>query len=100
MLCEYGCGQEAKIRFKNGKYCCSNNIASCPGLIPIYKNSQKKRFENKPKPPIVMRSCEKCGKEHDGSMGTGKFCSRSCANTRIHSEETKRKIADSVIINF
>lgn len=26
--------------------------------------------------------CEKCGKEHDGNFGSGRFCSRSCANSR------------------
>src|ERR1035437_2235346 len=40
--------------------------------------------------------CEKCDKEHDGSYGTGRFCSQSCANTQIHSKETKNKISKSV----
>jgi hypothetical protein len=40
--------------------------------------------------------CEKCGKEIDGKFGSGRFCSRFCANSRIHSEETKRKIGKSV----
>jgi hypothetical protein len=31
-FCEYGCGQVAKYRFKNGKWCCSKNIASCPKI--------------------------------------------------------------------
>lgn len=30
MICEYGCGQEAKHRFKNGKFCCSEYITQCP----------------------------------------------------------------------
>ncbi len=29
-LCDYGCGQEAKYQFKNGKWCCSKNFRSCP----------------------------------------------------------------------
>jgi hypothetical protein len=29
--------------------------------------------------------CKKCGKEHDGSFGSGVFCSRSCANSREQS---------------
>jgi hypothetical protein len=29
-LCDYGCGQEAKYQFKEGKYCCSKNWHSCP----------------------------------------------------------------------
>jgi len=40
--------------------------------------------------------CENCQIEHDGMYGSGRFCSRSCANKRIHSEDTKRKIRDSV----
>jgi len=27
-------------------------------------------------------NCEKCNKPHDGTYGTGRFCSRSCANSR------------------
>jgi hypothetical protein len=34
-------------------------------------------------------NCKKCGKEHDGSFGSGIFCCRSCANSRIFTEETK-----------
>ena len=38
----------------------------------------------------------KCDKEHDGSYGSGKFCSRSCANSRTRSDETKIKISNSI----
>jgi len=31
-VCDYGCGREAKYEFKNGKVCCSENHASCPGV--------------------------------------------------------------------
>ena len=27
-----------------------------------------------------MSICEQCGKEHDGSFGSGRFCCRSCSN--------------------
>jgi len=30
IICNYGCGQEAKYQFKNGKWCCSKNFRSCP----------------------------------------------------------------------
>lgn len=43
-----------------------------------------------------MKVCEKCGKEHNGSFGSGKFCSRGCANTRVHSKETKEKISKGI----
>lgn len=32
MICSYGCGQEAKYPFKNGKWCCSESWNSCPEI--------------------------------------------------------------------
>lgn len=40
--------------------------------------------------------CPICGKEHDGSFGSGKYCSRSCANTRKHSNNTKQNISNGL----
>jgi hypothetical protein len=35
--------------------------------------------------------CKKCNEEHNGSFGSGKYCSLSCANSRIFTQETKQK---------
>ena len=40
--------------------------------------------------------CEKCGNDHDGSFGSGRFCSKSCANSRVRTDEIKRKISEGV----
>lgn len=44
-----------------------------------------------------MKVCEQCGKEHDGSFGSGRFCCRSCSNRWValhQSDEAKaRKVA-------
>lgn len=45
--------------------------------------------------------CENCGKEHDGSYGSGRFCSKSCSISfgnkhKIRKKETNEKIANSV----
>ena len=42
--------------------------------------------------------CERCGKyvDDENSYWSGRFCSRSCANTRKHSNETKDKIRNSI----
>jgi len=40
--------------------------------------------------------CIKCSNEHDGSFGSGKYCSRACANSRVRTEETKKKISEGV----
>ena len=36
-------------------------------------------------------NCEKCHSKHDGKYGTGRFCSRKCANSRTFSDESKLK---------
>ena len=46
-LCYYGCGQETKFQFKNGKWCCSKNIAQC--LIIRKKLSDVQSGENNPR---------------------------------------------------
>lgn len=43
--------------------------------------------------------CENCGKEHDGSYGSGRFCSKKCAKSFSSSNkslEIKQKIGKSV----
>lgn len=43
-----------------------------------------------------MYICETCGKEHDGTYGSGRFCCQSCANTHKHTRETKQKIQKAI----
>lgn len=40
--------------------------------------------------------CKRCGEEHDGSYGSGRFCSVKCARTRAHSKKVREKISSSV----
>ncbi len=40
--------------------------------------------------------CEKCGKILTEKLGTGRFCSRSCANSHQISETTKAKISEAL----
>ena len=43
-----------------------------------------------------MYICEKCGKEVYEKFGSGRFCSRSCANGRPHTEEQKQNISNGL----
>lgn len=43
-----------------------------------------------------MKICERCGKEHDGSFGTGRFCSKSCACNPKHTEHSKEVMSQSL----
>jgi len=40
-LCDYGCGQQAKHQFANGKWCCSKKFQQCPGHIENKRNKIK-----------------------------------------------------------
>lgn len=44
----------------------------------------------------MVKRCGKCGNEHEGTFGSGKFCSRACANSRNHSDVSKSKIGVSL----
>ena len=46
----------------------------------------------------ILYYCQKCGKPVYEKYGSGKFCCRACANSHIHSTETKLKIHQSVAI--
>jgi len=42
--------------------------------------------------------CERCGKPHDGSFGSGRFCSRECANSRgPRSDDFKQKVREKLV---
>jgi hypothetical protein len=41
--------------------------------------------------------CIKCNNEHDGSFGSGKYCSRACANSRVRTDEVKQKISKGIL---
>jgi hypothetical protein len=42
-----------------------------------------------------MEKCIRCNKQHNGSFGSGRYCSIVCANSRIFSEESKKKKSES-----
>lgn len=42
--------------------------------------------------------CENCGKEHDGSFASGRFCSRKCSrafSTKFNREEVNKKVSET-----
>ena len=41
--------------------------------------------------------CEKCDKVMTEKYGSGRFCSRQCANSHVRSEESKQKISNSML---
>ena len=116
--CQY-CGKEF-----NSIYGLAGHISHCK-LNPNYNKEEREKQQkkaviaanlakiNKAKEIESTRKerkliCKKCGKEYIlnltdkefESKKYSKFCSRSCANSRQHSEETKRKISQSAKETF
>jgi hypothetical protein len=99
-LCDYGCGQEAKYPFKNGKWCCSKNHTQCPTkrkesslrMIKIREN-QNSVFNSilyKKKKSKAMKEKEPWNKGKKGiqvSWNKGK--------TGVYSKEALKKMSEN-----
>ena len=46
-ICEYGCEQEAKYQFGNGKWCCHKSWNSCPTKKNLLRDCQLGRKQTK-----------------------------------------------------
>lgn len=71
-----------------------DNIRKQNGLL----SKASKQFKKEEKLNLWIseqHTCEKCGKIMTEKYGSGRFCSRSCANSHKHSDETKKKISQS-----
>ncbi len=93
-LCEYGCGQEAKFQFKNGKWCCSEKTTKCPEIRKkvsksnkghIVTEETKKKISKANKNQSIERR-EISSKVHKGKTPWNK------GKTGIYSKETLKKM--------
>jgi len=101
MICEYGCGNEAKYQFKNGKWCCSDRFTKCPAIknktgiltenrFAICKYCGKKIVKNS----IIkhericqeMKACKFCGASLPTSKKYNQFCNSVCSATYHHQQ--------------
>lgn len=105
------CGQEFtnSQKFNAHKQACTTHLVNKYGSLDAYyaiknRNStqsaetQRRKFAEKRQLELTkwiaeQHKCEKCGKVMTEKFGSGRFCSRYCANSRVHSEETKQKIS-------
>lgn len=87
MLCEYGCGKEAKFKMKNGKLCCENFYTKCSKNREKNTNNKgkKSKYKGKTYDEIYGKEKSKILKEIRKVKATGvKF-----------TDERKRKIGKS-----
>ena len=73
MLCNYGCGKEAKYQLKNGRWCCSKYPSQCSTIREKNRNGLIKRWKN---PKLIEEQRRKAtGRKQSGE--TKKKKSRS-----------------------
>lgn len=65
-------------------------------LIKFHEN---KRLLDLEKWISEKHTCEKCGKVMTEKYGSGRFCSKSCANSRTFTSACKNQISDSIKIS-
>jgi hypothetical protein len=95
MICNYGCEQEAKYQFKNGKWCCSESWNQCPSV--------KKKQHTKEWKENLSKANTGSGNPMFGKPGTqlGKKNPEQSKRMKINNpgvnktEDTIRKISES-----
>ena len=61
MLCEYGCGQEAKCQLSNNKWCCCESHKKCPEILRKNKEGQQR--------VKIIKECPHCHKFFTDGIG-------------------------------
>lgn len=112
------CGQEFvnSQKFNAHKQSCTVHIIAKYGSLETYyaiknrnsaqssetlkRNTAKKKQQSLAKWISEQHKCETCGKIMTEYYGSGRFCCRACANSRVHSKETKVKISTRLTKNI
>jgi len=96
MECEYGCGQEAKHQFKNGKWCCSKSVNSCK-LMKL-KNSNANRGKIIYKETRLKMRNSRLGKKDSKETRERKSISRKGEKNPMYGKiHPLRKTANDII---
>ena len=62
----------------------------------VRERSQLKKEAERASWIAEKHTCERCGKLMTEKYGSGRFCSRECANTRLHSQSSKEKLSNTL----
>lgn len=92
-ICSYGCGQLAKYKFVNGKFCCEKIPSMCESL----KNDSTIRATGKSNGSLSDEHKQKISKANKGRIKSKEECEaiRNRLLGTNHKEETKEKISKS-----
>ena len=98
-ICEY-CGKAHDGSYGSGRFCSHTCQAKWARLQASKRAAHNKTLKAQLKHMQLNNTaciCEKCGISYIRKNGVSfRFCSRACANSRTHTQQTKEKIASSV----
>lgn len=112
-ICDYGCGQEAKFSFKNGKHCCSKTLSQCRAHkkivseaiknahdqykretgLSLFKKDNKLLNSKKQIDLGIKNICFYCGDPAKYQLKNGRFC---CAESSNQCPSNKAKNSTSI----
>jgi G:T-mismatch repair DNA endonuclease (very short patch repair protein) len=86
-LCSYGCGREAIIKFRNGKYCCETSKNKCPALRELNRKGNTGRIQQQEVRDKIgewNRNNKKRTKPSPIKNEENFLCSYGCGNIATH----------------
>lgn len=99
MITEYKCEICGKV-FKTLRARCGHQHVHADAHLEIVNRTKDKnqdiRLNKLTKWINEQHRCEHCGKIMTEKFGSGRFCSRACANSRIRTEESKKKTSQTL----
>jgi len=96
VICDYGCGQEAKFPFKNGKWCCSKSYQSCPSSRNRVSIQKKKEWEDpNSKVNLISKETRSNVMKDAWADPDSKYNSSSCRENMSKASKKTRKDPNS-----
>jgi len=85
ILCDYGCGKEAKYKFDNGKNCCSSHFMKCENIRNKNKGKNNPFYNKK----HSKESRQLMSSKNKGKSSWNKGIPRTDTEKKLISEKTK-----------
>jgi hypothetical protein len=95
IICDYGCGQEGKHQFKNGKWCCSSNISGCHSIRKKQSKAATGRVFTEETKLKLSKMRVNPTDETRKRMSLAKQGKKNHFYGKKHSEESKKKIGNA-----
>ncbi len=100
-LCVYGCGQEAKHKFKNGKWCCNKDHRKCSTISEKRSQGLKKNWRNRSKEEInnfkkKQSEITKQKWKEDNKLGSKEHLEKISKNSKNNWEKNRIKYIQTI----